>query len=72
MGLGLVELVFATEEHFGISIPDEDLRGTTTVGALAALVVRLSEKKGGDAPSCRTSRAFYRLRRALVRASGVG
>ncbi len=71
MGLGLVELVLATEEHFGITIPDDDLPGTTTVGDLAALVVRLSEKRGGKSPPCRTSRAFYRLRRALVRAAGV-
>ena len=32
MGLDSVELVMATEEHFGIEIPDEDAETLQTVG----------------------------------------
>jgi acyl carrier protein len=46
MGLDSVELVMATEEHFGIEIPD-DVAGTlVTVGALHACVVSELERVG--------------------------
>lgn len=36
--LGIVELVMALEEEFGISIPDEDAEGIKTVGDAVAYV----------------------------------
>ena len=37
--LDLVELVMALEEEFGITVPEEDLEGITTVGGAYDLVV---------------------------------
>ena len=37
--LDLVELVMALEEEFGITVPEEDLDGITTVGGAYELVV---------------------------------
>jgi acyl carrier protein len=37
--LDLVELVMALEEEFGITVPEEDLEGITTVGQAYDLVV---------------------------------
>ena len=37
--LDLVELVMALEEEFGITVPEEDLEGITTVGGAYELVV---------------------------------
>jgi acyl carrier protein len=39
MGLDSVELVMAVEEHFGISIPDDEASQLVTVGKLHAWVV---------------------------------
>jgi acyl carrier protein len=36
--LGIVELVMALEEEFGISIPDEDAEGIKTVGDAVAYI----------------------------------
>jgi acyl carrier protein len=36
--LDLVELVMALEEEFGITVPEEDLEGVTTVGQAYELV----------------------------------
>ena len=38
--LDLVELVMALEEEFGITVPEEDLEGITTVGQAYELVVQ--------------------------------
>lgn len=37
--LGIVELVMALEEEFGISIPDEDAEGIKTVGDAIAYIL---------------------------------
>lgn len=37
--LDLVELIMALEERFGISIPEEDLEGVTTVKAAVGVVL---------------------------------
>ena len=37
--LDTVELVMALEEEFGITVPEEDLEGITTVGGAYELVV---------------------------------
>ena len=36
--LGIVELVMALEEEFGVSIPDEDAEGIKTVGDAIAYI----------------------------------
>jgi acyl carrier protein len=36
--LGIVELVMALEEEFGVSIPDEDAEGIKTVGDAIAFI----------------------------------
>ena len=36
--LGIVELVMALEEEFGVSIPDEDAEGIKTVGDAVAYI----------------------------------
>jgi acyl carrier protein len=37
--LDLVELVMGLEEHFDITVPEEDLEGVTTVGQALDLVI---------------------------------
>ena len=37
--LDLVELVMALEEEFGVSVPEEELEGITTVGQAYDLVI---------------------------------
>lgn len=64
MGLDIVELVFAVEDAFGISITDEEASHTATVGQLHALV--MSKLGPAETPVCLTSAAFYRTRRALM------
>lgn len=47
--LDLVELVKALEDHFDITISDDDLKPIQSVGDAIALVMRLLENKdGGD------------------------
>jgi acyl carrier protein len=52
MGLDSVELVMATEEHFGIEIPDQIAETVFTVGSLHEFVVlelqRLGRARDGE------------------------
>ena len=62
MGLDGVEFIIATENAFGISIPDADVVDLNTPGTLIDYVYeRLG---GGDPAACLKQVAFYRLRRA--------
>ena len=38
--LSMVEIMVAAEERFGVTIPDEEVRGLTTVGEVAAYIER--------------------------------
>lgn len=42
--LGVVELLMALEDKFGVAIPDEEAEGITTVGEAVSVVM---EKLGG-------------------------
>jgi len=42
--LGVVELLMALEDNFGVEIPDEEAEGITTVGEAVSVVM---EKIGG-------------------------
>jgi acyl carrier protein len=72
MGLDIVEYVMAVEQEFEIEFQNEDLERIRTVGEFHALVMReLRGKRSAPSPRaarpvCKTSRAFYRLRRGLV------
>jgi acyl carrier protein len=41
--LGIVELVMALEEEFGVSIPDEDAEGIKTVGDAVSYILANAE-----------------------------
>lgn len=72
MGLESVEVILEIEDRFGISIPDEDASRIRTVGDLVDVVHRRIEESARECENtspqaCRSSRAFYRLRRELLR-----
>jgi hypothetical protein len=69
VGLEGVEMVMAVEKEFGVDIPDADAGAMRVVRDLSSWV----EARVGARPlgPCRTRRAFYRLRRALVDELGV-
>lgn len=69
MGLDVVELVIAVEEHFAIAIDDVDASQVRTVGDLERLVARKLLPRDGEA--FLTSFTFYRLRSALRQRFGV-
>jgi acyl carrier protein len=65
MGLDGVELVMTTEERFGIEITDEEAEAVRTVGDLIELVS--GKLSVGTESTCFTRKAFYLLRRTLMR-----
>jgi acyl carrier protein len=65
MGLDGVELVMATEERFGIEITDEEATAVRTVGDLIQLVT--GKLAVANESTCFTRKAFYLLRRTLMR-----
>jgi acyl carrier protein len=79
MGLDIVEYVVAVEKAFEIEFDDDELSRIRTVGEFHRLVL---EELGGRQPHgqplcapekvCVGSRAFYRLRRALVQCGVAG
>jgi acyl carrier protein len=69
MGMDGVELVMATEEAFGITITDAEAEEIRTPGQLVALVE--GKLDTSTEPSCRSRRAFFILRRALITGLGV-
>jgi hypothetical protein len=68
MGLESVELVMAFEEHFGIEIPDEEAEKLLTPGLVIDLVCAKLKTIDGD--TCQSQRAFYILRRAVIKILG--
>ena len=73
MGLDIVEFVMATEKEFEIAFDDAELSRIRTVGEFHEIVLRelrLKQPHGTGDPTpktvCASSRAFYRLRKALI------
>lgn len=74
MGLDLVELVIAIEQHFEIDIPNPDAARLLTPGHIIEyLTPRLADRGRtvGYTVICPTQRAFHRLRKALQDRLGV-
>lgn len=69
MGLDSVELVMTIEKSFGIAIEDSEAASVRTAGQLLALV--MSKLEPGTGQGCLTSHAFYRLRSALLKVTGL-
>ncbi len=67
MGESQLVLIRLLEEEFSIYLPDDDLREVYTVGNLFNVLLRILK----PTPDCLTSRAFYRIRRALTTVLGV-
>jgi acyl carrier protein len=67
MGLDTVELVITIEHEFNITIPDADAEALQTCGQLCAYVLRRTNPHPTDRAPCPQARAFYHLRRALMR-----
>jgi acyl carrier protein len=66
MGLDGVEIIMATEERFGITIPDEDAEKMRTVGDLHHYVLHKLETQYPE-DRCLTSANFYLFRRSCMR-----
>ena len=64
MGLDGVELVMTFEEDFSVDIPDAVAAEMMTP---RHVIDFLFQKRGTDSGPCLSQRAFYRLRRALMR-----
>jgi acyl carrier protein len=71
MGLDGVELIMEWEEEFEIEIPDEKASRIRTVGEVVDLVHAQLRTREARNQYCRTSRAFYDLRRCLCRLTGL-
>lgn len=69
MGLDTVELVFAFEDEFGVSIKDEDTEHLTTPAAVAAYIS--ARVRTGVDQSCPSQVGFYRIRAILIRAFAI-
>ena len=70
MGLDLIEYTLALEDAFGVDIPEADARAILTPRDLVNfLTTRLPT--GGEG-GCLAQRAFYCLRRELMKAGGAG
>ena len=69
MGMDGVEIVMAAEERFGIAIADNEAESIVTPGQLIDLI--LSKVRQADFSQCESRRAFYALRRALIKLAGV-
>ena len=68
MGMESVELVLATEEKFGITIPDESASKIVTVGDLHLIIVRLLEAQGEEPDA---DQVFGQLKEIIVEQLGV-
>lgn len=69
MGLDSVELVMAVEEDFDITLSDAEASQCRTPGDLIEVVCRLVGQV--EHPTCRSQRAFHRLRKALGSVLGI-
>lgn len=63
MGLDTIELIMEVEEHFGITISDEQASGVYTVGDLNELVRSRVERRSSEV--CFSLPAFLKVRRAV-------
>jgi acyl carrier protein len=70
MGLDIVEFVMEIEEEFDIRLPDDEAEQIKTLGNLHSFI-HTQRGTRTDMGYCASSRAFYRLRRELMRAFGV-
>jgi hypothetical protein len=70
MGLDVVELVMEIEEHFSVTIPDENAGQILCVGDLYLFLLRQT-RRGRALVPCPTAHAFYRIRRELLHEVGV-
>lgn len=70
MGLDIVELVMACEEHFGIEIPDRIAAGLLTPRHVVDYVSTRVPMAAAD--RCLTQHTFYRVRRGLRATVGSG
>lgn len=68
MGLDLVELVMSVEERFGITLSDADAERADTPAKLIDIVLEKVQAAGPTV--CLTARAFYAIRRALMKEFG--
>jgi acyl carrier protein len=66
MGLELVEIVMAVENHFGISISEEEWINIRTPGHLMTYVENTVNISKSKQTSCATQASFYKIRRMLV------
>ena len=71
MGLDIVELVMEVEAAFDIAIDDRDAERILTVGDLFRYVLEKLELRDRVAHPCVSGAIFYRLRRALIDATGL-
>ena len=69
MGLDSVEILMTLEEHFGIELMEEEVFNTKTPRMLADVI--LSKLNKTDDEVCRTQRAFYIIRNALIKTFNI-
>jgi hypothetical protein len=69
MGLDSVELIMSLEETFGVEIKDEEAENAVTPRIVIDLI--FSKLAATDENTCQTQRAFYVLRKSLVRLLGL-
>lgn len=70
MGLDTVEFLFAVEDAFGVSIPNEAAERMATPGNVVDYLESHLPASAGRA-ACHSQRAFYRLRSAVMTTHGV-
>ena len=68
MGLDTVELVMALEEQFGVELKDDEWVSASTPKDVIDLIC--GKVQSADAATCMSQRAFYALRRALIKCCG--
>ncbi len=71
MGLDAIELVMEVEETFDITIPDDEAGQIRTAGDLFHYILLKLPCDGSGSAGCPSSRAFHRLRRALMDHHGI-
>ena len=69
MGLDGVELVMALEESFGVELKDDEVMNIVTPRMVGDLI--FSKLSAADAKTCQTQRAFYVLRRGVMKLFGL-
>lgn len=77
MGLDSIELVMELEDHYNISIPDDQASKVRTVADLANMILSLlpatlvsASSRRRDEP-CPTAQAFFKFRREVMSVTGV-